>query len=286
MNEQLDNLAKDLVLPRPTRPPTPWVAVAGAKGGVGKTTLAVNLALLLAKAGYRVLLADLDPGCGDIGVHLRLTGGKDLDDAAAGACTMREALLDGPGGISVLLGKNGSTRFADNDAAAIETFLDSMEQGATEFDVVIADTGAGIGQATLAVTGRAKLVLAVTTPDAPSLTDTYALAKVMHRRNQALPQLVINRTRSRDDGARAAQKLMAVAMKFLGIPLQMCGWVCNDHMLELSVSDQRPLALFGQGPAMEDLRGLCASVLAAIPNRRRQARPGSERRPRLRPSTH
>jgi MinD-like ATPase involved in chromosome partitioning or flagellar assembly len=90
MSEQLNNLARDLILPTP--PATPWIAIAGAKGGVGKTTIAVNLAILLAKAGYRTLLADLDPGCGDIGVHLRLAARADLDDAATGACSVRDAL--------------------------------------------------------------------------------------------------------------------------------------------------------------------------------------------------
>ncbi|MCA8977632.1 MAG: AAA family ATPase [Planctomycetes bacterium] len=284
MNSQLDGLTKNVMLPRPHRRGAPWVAIAGAKGGVGKTTLSVNLAILMAKAGYRTLLADLDPGCGDIGVHLRLAGRKDLDDAAAGDCSLREAVIDGPVGISVLLGKTGSTHLLGGDSAALSAMLDQLDEIAGDFDVVIADTGAGIGPATIAVTERAELVLAVTTVDAPALTDTYALTKVLHRRGQPLPHLVINRTRSHDDGARAAQKLTAVTQKFLGAPLPLCAWVCDDGLLELSVSDQRPLALFGQGPAMEDLRGLCASVLAALPGLRRRRAPTPTPTPRLRPA--
>jgi len=281
MNNQLNGLTKDVVLPRPSKSRTPWVAVAGAKGGVGKTTLAVNLAMLLQKAGYRTLLADLDPGCGDIGVHLRLAANRDLDDAAAGTCGVHDALVDGPGGITVLLGKSGSTLLADNDPAAIDAVLDQIGQVATNYDIVVADTGAGIGPATLAVTKRADLTLAVTTPDAAALTDTYALAKLLHLHKRPAPKLVVNRTRSRDEAARAAAKLNTVTQKFLQKPTELCAWVCSDGLLELSVADQRPLAIFGQGPAIEDLRGLCASVLAAIPDirRRRSREPATRLRP-------
>jgi len=278
MSEQLKNLERDLILPQPAA--TPWIAVAGAKGGVGKTTIAVNLAILLAKAGYRTLLADLDPGCGDVGVHMRLSARKDLDDAAAGDCSVREALVPGPAGISVLLGKPGSTQFAADQS--MEPLLREISEVARSFDVVIADTGAGIGPATMSVAQRANIVLAVTTTDAPALTDTYALVKILHHRGHELPRLVLNRTKSHDDASRAAAKLTAVTRKFLGKTTEMCAHICQDSLLELSVSEQRPLAVFGQGPAVEDLRALCAGMLAAIPNtRRRSEAPAITRR--LRP---
>ena len=123
---------------------TPWIAVAGAKGGVGKTTLAVNLAILLCRAGYRTLLVDFDPGCGNVAVQLRLSGPRDLEDAAAGACPMRDALVDGPGGIQVLLGRSGSTALAGNDQGLLDHALIATSELARDFDVVVCDTGAGI----------------------------------------------------------------------------------------------------------------------------------------------
>jgi len=265
MTLTVDHQAKGLVLPRPAPKHTPWLAVAGAKGGVGKTTLAVNLAILLARAGYRTLLVDFDPGCGNIAVHLRLAARHDLEDLATGQCTAREALVDGPGGIKVITGRSGSTTLVGSNPQLLQNTLASLGELAKDFDVVVCDTGAGIGPATLAVAERSDLVLGITNCDAASLTDAYALCKVLHLRGRPLPQLVVNRVRSRDEAMRTAGKLCAVVKKFLATDLKLCGWVSQDAGVELGVLDQRPVALFGQGVGVEDLRGLCAAVLAGLP---------------------
>ncbi len=277
----VDLQAKGLVTPRAAA--TPWLAVAGAKGGVGKTTLAVNLALLLQRAGHRTLLVDFDPGCGNVAVHLRLAGRRDLDDVAAGLCTARDALVDGPGGIRVLNGRSGSTRFAGGDTSGIQQALDAVGALASAFDIVVCDTGAGIGPATLAVAARSDLVLSVTTPDAAALTDTYALCKVLHQRGQALPRLVVNRVDSREQAMQTAAKLGTVAQKFLAREVSLCGWVAQDPQFAQSVVAQRPLALGSGSRAHDDLRGLCAAVLAALPSVGRRQPPMNVTQVRLRP---
>lgn len=260
--------ASALLIPRPVR--TPWLAVAGAKGGVGKTMLATNLAVLLARAGHRTLLVDFDAGCGNVAVHLRLTGRRTLDDVAEGTCNVHDAIADGPGGIQVLLGRSGSTVLAGDDPARRDDALRALADAARGFDVIVIDTGAGIGPATLAVAERADLVLSVTTPDAVALTDAYALCKVLHHRQRPLPRLVVNRVRSRDEAMRTATKLAAVARKFLAAESSLCGWIADDAGVEASIRDQRPLALSAaqpgrSGPALDDLRSLCAAALAALP---------------------
>jgi flagellar biosynthesis protein FlhG len=274
--------AAGLQIPRPPR--APWLAVAGAKGGVGKTTIATNLALLLARAGHRTLLVDFDPGCGNVAVHLRLSAPHDLDAVAAGDVAARDALVDGPGGIRVLLGRSGSTRLAGDDPRARERALRAIADVAREFDVVVFDTGAGIGPATLAVAERADLVLGVSTPDAAALTDAYALCKVLHQRGRPLPRLVVNRARSRDEAMRTAARLATVARKFLAVEAATAGMVADDPLVALSIQDQRPLALFGQGQGLDDLRGVCAAALAALPPLPRRAAAATPRTLQLRPA--
>ena len=262
--------ASALLQPQPQLPPAspsqpaPWLALVGAKGGVGKTTLAVNLALLLARAGHRVLLADLDPGCGNVAVHLRLPIANDLEAVARGDCAVADAIVRGPLGLGVLGGRSGSPAFAQ-DAALVDRALAAIAAAAQAFDVVVVDTGAGIGPATLAAATRADLALAVTTPDPAALTDTYALCKVLHQQCRPLPRLVANRVQSRDDAMRTAARLATVARKFLGTESRLLGWVGDDRLLQLSCTEQRPHALHGQGPALDDLRSLCAAVLADLP---------------------
>lgn len=270
--------ARGLQIPRPTTAPV--LAIAGAKGGVGKTMLATNLALLLARAGHRTLLVDFDPGCGNIGVHLRLSATTDLDDIANGDAPVRAALVDGPAGLSVLLGRSGSNLLASDDDRPRRRALQAILDARTDFDVVVIDTGAGIGPATLQVVDRADLVLGVTTPDAAALTDAYALCKVMHRRGQTLPRLVVNRVKNRDEAMRTIARLTAVARKFLAADVPTNGWVSDDPNIELAIRDQRPLALFGQGQGLDDLRGVCAAALAGLPPlARRQA--SAEPAPRI-----
>ena len=261
----------------PTAAP-PWLAVAGAKGGVGKTTLAVNLAILLARSGRRVLLVDADPGCGNVGVHLRLAGSLHLDDVVEGRCDARAAVLPGPGGIGVLATCSGSATFAEGER--MQRAIAAIERAAQDYEIVVCDTGAGIGPATTAILERADLVLSVTTPDVASLTDAYALCKVLHLRGRPQPRLVVNRVRSRDEAMRTAGKLSAVVGKFLGDTCTLAGWVGNDDDLSRSVAAQRPVSIDGHAKVTEDLRALCAATLADLPRRGQGLAP---RATRLRP---
>jgi hypothetical protein len=91
------------------------------------------------------------------------------------------------------------------------------------------------------------------------------LGKVLHHRGRPLPHLVVNRSKNRDDAMRTAARLTAVTRKFLGCGTTLCGWIGDDPLVALAVQDQRPLALFGQGQALDDLRSVCAAALAALP---------------------
>ncbi len=270
----LPNQASGL-LPRPAAAPTapavpadtPWVAVTGAKGGVGKTLLAVNLAVLMQKAGRRVLLVDLDPGLGNVDVHLRLSPALTLEDAALGHCTVQDAIIDGPAGLKVLAGRSGSPRLSSGDPGFLADVLATVREAGVGFDVVLCDTGAGIGPSVLAVAERADLVLGVTAAEPAAVTDTYALCKLLAARGRPLPRLVVNRVRSRDEALRTAGKLATVCRKFLAAECQLLGWLLRDGALEQSVVAQRPFALSGMGPVLEDLRGLGAAVLSELPAR-------------------
>lgn len=265
---------------------TPWLCVAGAKGGVGKTMLASNISLLLARAGYRTLLVDFDLGTGNVGVHLRLQGAYDLDDVSMRRCSVHEAIVQGPGRLQVLLGRSGPTEMTTSSPAQIAELLRAIRTAASDFDIVVFDTGAGLNPSTLAVAEQCDLTLGVTTPEVTSLTDAYALCKVLHARGCALPHLVINRTRSRDEAMRTAAKLNAVTAKFLDTRSELAGWISLDPQIETSMRNQRPLTLYGQCQGLEDLRSICAAALAALPpmKRRQEPRQESVRNVRLRPA--
>ena len=254
-------LEKPVVLPPR---PTPWLAVTGGKGGVGKTVVAVNLALHLVKLGHKTLLVDFDPGLGNVDVHLRLSAPFDLEHAAAGECEPWRAVVDAPGKLKVVLGRSGSTRLADGDLGFLRAALQVVATASRGYDVVVCDTGAGIGPAVLQVVEQARVALAVTTPDPAAATDTYALCKVLHQRGVALPHLVVNRTATRDHARVIGTRLSTVCERFLERSLPFLGAIEQAKELERSVLEQRPLALWGEGVANDQLRGLAASVASLV----------------------
>lgn len=260
----------------PGRPrPAPWVTVTGGKGGVGKTLIAVNLSLLAARAGYRTLLLDLDPGLANVDVHLRLHPTHAVEDVLSGACPLDPALLTGPSGLRVLAGRSGSTRLLETDGTALGAALQALAPTVRDFDLVVCDTGAGIGPAVMAALQRADLALAVTQPDPSSVTDTYALCKLLQQRARPLPGLVFNRVRSRDEALSSSGKLAAVCRRFLDREPPLLGWLREDRAIEQSVRTQHPFALLGAGEPLEDLRALLACTTSRLPGLRRGGKAGA-----------
>lgn len=253
---------------RSARDRAPWLAVAGGKGGVGKTVIAVNLAILAARQGYRTLLVDLDPGLANVDVHLRLAPRYTIEDLARGACSPAEALVQGPAGIAVLAGRSGSIALAGGDRSLLDEVHRAVDRAARPFDLVVCDTGAGIGPAVLQTARRAAVVLAVTCPEPAAVTDAYALIKLMVQGGDAPPQLVVNRVRDREQALRAGARLSAVCSQFLGVSMPLGGWLRHDAAVERALAEQRPFALDGDVPVVEDLRALAGNVLSALPSRR------------------
>jgi flagellar biosynthesis protein FlhG len=258
-------------------PKVPFVAITGAKGGVGKTVVATNLALLLAQQGYKTLLVDLDPSCGNVDVHLRIARSRSLDDVATGMCAPHEAVYEAPFGLRVLAGKSGSSTLLDAAPELVDRVFAAVERAAEGFDVVVLDTGAGLGSLSLRAAERADLAIAITTTDPSAITDAYAQCKLLHSRGRPLPRLLVNGAQSRDEAMRTAGKFSAVCRKFLGVEAAFFGSLRRDAALERSVLEQRPLALTGYqvggatSGALAELRGLCAAVLAGLPTMQRRA---------------
>lgn len=253
---------------RADRPQAPWLAVAGGKGGVGKTVIAVNLAILAARQGYRTLLVDLDPGLANVDVHLRLAPRYTIEDLARGTCSPAEATMRGPAGIGVLAGRSGSIALAGGDRNVLDQVHRAVERAAQGYDLVICDTGAGVGPAVLQTARRADVALAVTCPEPAAVTDAYALIKLMVQGGDAPPQLVVNRVRNREQALRAGARLSSVCSEFLGVSMPLGGWLRQDAAVERAVAEQRPFAVDGSGPVVEDLRSLVGNVLSNLPSHR------------------
>ncbi len=229
------------------------IAVASGKGGVGKTSCAVNLAIVLARRGTRVLLVDADLGTANADLLLRLEAPCHLGHVLAGSSTLDEAMVDYPlsradgalgGRLRVIVGASGlaeASNLTDQRRVELLAALGRIEQQA---DVVLIDCGAGISSNVTAFAAAADDLLVVTTPEPTALTDAYALVKVLTQQRAAVSlHALVNQASSSREGREVGERLAEVAARFLGVSVQPLGHVPTDPHVAWAVRAREPVVL-------------------------------------------
>ena len=242
------------------------VAVTSGKGGVGKTNVTANLAVALAHLGRRVMVLDADLGLGNLDVLLGLAPAFSLADVLSGQRRLREVLVPGPGGITVLPAGSGFqnlTALSDHQIRELQSEMDELQE---QTDILLIDTGAGIGRNVTSFATMAQDIIVVAAPEPTSLTDAYALMKVLSTQyGERRFRLLVSMTRSPTDGRDVYRKLSLVAERFLHISMDFLGSIPFDPRLAEAVCQQRPLVeLYPQSKAAQAFLNL-AHDLAAWP---------------------
>jgi flagellar biosynthesis protein FlhG len=226
------------VMPGPVR----VIAVSGGKGGVGKTTVAVNLATALAQAGSRVMLLDGDLGLANVDVLLGLAPRYTLAHVLAGERTLEEILLETPSGLRVAPAASGVARMASLGPAEHVALVRAFSGLASQLDTLIVDTSAGIADGVLQFSQAAQHVLVVLRDEPASITDAYALIKVLSReRGVQRFRVVVNMTREPGQGMAVFQRLQRVALRYLEVAVEYVGEIPDDLWLGRAVREQRPV---------------------------------------------
>jgi flagellar biosynthesis protein FlhG len=221
------------------------VAVASGKGGVGKTAISVNVAASLAGKGRRVVLFDADLGLANAEVLLNVEPACTVLDVLDGRKTMRQVIQESAGGVSLISGGSGVARLADLSEFERVRLVESLEELEGEADIIIVDCGAGIAPNVLSFAGSADMTMIVTAPEPTSLTDAYALIKVMTQRYDDgwQPQLVVNCAASRAEAQEVYQRISRVSWRFLKISLQDAGYVLRDEAMIAAVKQRLPVVV-------------------------------------------
>ena len=157
------------------------IAVTGGKGGVGKTTVAVNLSLALAELGRRVVLLDGDLSLANIDVLLGLAPQYTLADLIDGHCELSDVLVPGPGGVRIVPAASGIPSMARLSPAQHAGLIQAFSEIGDSLDVLVIDTAAGIGDSVVSFVRAAQEVLLVVSDEPTSITDAYALIKLLNR---------------------------------------------------------------------------------------------------------
>lgn len=237
------------------------IAVSGGKGGVGKSSLAVNLGLAIAGSGRRVLLVDADLGLASADVLLGIEARYSLAEVALDEVPASQAVVRVAGGLDLLPGSSGVAEMADLKPVQLERLVAELARLERTYDAILVDTAAGAGEAVRSFLRAADRVVIVTTPEPPAITDAYALAKMLAREDQRQLGVAVNMARSEREGARVASRLAAVARQYTGIHLEELGAVPFDWEVAAAVRERRPL-LVGRPRAAASvaLRRLAARV--------------------------
>lgn len=266
MSDQASSL-RDLVgQPRAPRPPLRVIAVTSGKGGVGKTHVSANLAVLAAKAGRRVLLIDADLGLANADIVLGVCPNRHLGHLLDGSASPEEVLTEGPHGVRVLGASSGVqelTQLSDDQKLRLVT---AFEEAGAQFDLVILDCGAGIGDNVIFFAGAAQEALLVVSPEPTSLSDAYATVKVLSQQAGVRSFAVVANQAADFQGRDVFRRLTQVTERFLSARLTYLGHVPRDENLQRAVQVQQPVVdLYPRSPASRALQVLSDTLLASPP---------------------
>lgn len=240
------------------------VAVSSGKGGVGKTNSVVNLAVAIQQQGKKVLLLDADLGLGNIDVLLGLTPKCNLGDLLSGEKRLEEVLVDGPEGIKILPASSGVqelTELSTEDRLQLAQHLDSMD---IDIDVMIIDTGAGISDNVLFFNVAAQEIVVVVSPEPTSLTDAYALMKVLFKKHgERRFNLLVNTAKTKKEGLEVYKKISLVAERFLNISVDYLGCVLYDENVPRAVVQQKAvMELYPHTKASRCFKEIAREIIA------------------------
>jgi len=240
------------------------LSVASGKGGVGKTNLAANMAVALSQQGHRVLLFDADLGLANVDVLFGLTPRHNVQDVMRDNDSLRSIVVEGPEGVSIIPASSGVPELADLPAEHTKRLIKELTELAGEYDLLIVDAPAGIGGNVVRFSVMADQVLLMTTPEPTSVTDAYALAKVLRGQKPDLSvRLVVNMVGHVDEGSRVARAFSDITGHFLGRSVPYLGSLPWDTNVPIAVRRQQPfVTCYPNGGASRYLKQIGKTLVA------------------------
>jgi len=222
--------------PKPVR----VLAVTGGKGGVGKSTVAVNLSIALAQAGRKVLILDADLGLANLDIMLGLHSKANLHHVISGERSLEEIMLDGPAGIKVIPAASGIKEMAELSAETHAGLVSAFSEISHNVDTMIIDTAAGIGDSVTSFTRAAQEVVIGVCDEPASITDAYAIIKLLSREHGIFRfRVLANRANGAQHGKEIYNKILKVTDRFLDVALDYMGYVPEDEFLRKAIKKQR-----------------------------------------------
>jgi flagellar biosynthesis protein FlhG len=227
--------------PRTSRAPS--IAVTSGKGGVGKSNVALNLAIALARHGAQTCLMDANLGLGNIDLLCGLNGYWNLSHVVTGARTLRDIVLSGPEGINVIPGASGLAELSDWSPGVQKDVFRQLEELEVAHDFLVIDTAAGIHRLARKFLDACDLVLVITTPEPTAVADAYSLIKGLSGRATGRIDVLVNQCDSAEHAERIAQRVQETTRMFLHTDVGAAGYIPNDPEVRRAVARRTPFLI-------------------------------------------
>lgn len=237
------------------------IAITSGKGGVGKTNVTSNLAIALARQGHRVCVFDADTSLANVNIVMGVTPRYTIEHLLSGERTVEEVLLEGPEGVMIVPAASGIAELAVLDEPSRARLIDALRALESSFDYLLIDTAAGIGESVLAFIRSAQYTILVISTEPTSLTDAFALLRVLKRQAHERPAYVlVNMALNYANSMEVYKRFEGAVRKYLGLKVHYLGYITDDKALKNSIARQRPVLL--NDP--DALASRCFTTLAAV----------------------
>lgn len=224
------------------------IAVTSGKGGVGKSSTSINLAIQFRRMGKKVIILDADFGLANIEVMFGVIPKSNLSDLMFRGKELKEIIIDGPEGVQFISGGSGIAKLSNLDKEQIKRMVSKLSELEEMADIIIIDTGAGMSSSVMEFLTAAPEVIVVTTPEPTSITDSYALLKSLSMYDGFDPEntrvrVIANKATSIEEGKSLYEKLSMVVEKFLKIKVEFLGIIPQDDSIVKAVMKQKPVSI-------------------------------------------
>ncbi len=238
------------------------ITITSGKGGVGKTFFSINLGMLLARRGKKVLLFDGDLALGNLNVALGIVPKYHLHHVIKRKKKLKEIILKLPEGMDLIAAPSGYAHLAHLEEKEREYLLKALGD-LPPYDYIFIDTAAGIGANVVDFSLPADRVIVVTTPEPTAIADAYGIIKALVLRGIEAPiQLVVNRAQSILEARKVAHKIREIAQQFLEREVEELGYILEDPSVPLAIRRQKPLIKeFPRSKSVGCLESIAGNIL-------------------------
>ncbi len=252
MADQAEGLRKQLKAPPLSNEKIgKTISFVSGKGGVGKSNTALNFSIELIRAGYDVLLMDLDIGMGNIEILIGQQTSYTIVDMLERQLSITEIIEEGPNGLHFLAGGSGLASIFTLDNTKMDYFLDQYAKIVQKYDYIVFDMGAGITAESIHFVLASDECIVVTTPEPTAIMDAYSMIKHIINNEDNMPiYIVMNQAENPKSGTKALERFKRIIFHFLDINVHMLGVLPQDKNVSLAVTRQIPYVLLNKKSAV------------------------------------